>query len=164
MLDSHIPLCIYTGVHAQLLDRPQILLDDCRGAYLATRYLIELGHRRIVGVFKSGRHAGTAAPQGYVQALQEAGIAYDPDKVIWFYTEDRKTHPFERIRQMAKDRGNHPFEAVVAYNDQVAIEVIRALNEEGLSVPQDVSVTGYDTLSGADMPRAADDDLHPQEE
>ena len=38
----------------------------------------------------------------------------------------------DRIRQMAKDRGNHPFEAVVAYNDQVAIEVIRALNEEGL--------------------------------
>ena len=52
--------------------------------------------------------------KGYVQALQEAGIAYDPDKVIWFYTEDRKTHPFERIRQMARDRGNHPFEAVVA--------------------------------------------------
>ena len=161
MLDSyHIPYVFIQGVHAQLLDRPQILLDDCRGAYLATRYLIELGHRRIVGVFKSDDTQGQQRHKGYVQALQEAGIAYDPDKVIWFYTEDRKTHPFERIRQMAKDRGNHPFEAVVAYNDQVAIEVIRALNEEGLSVPQDVSVTGYDnSYPGADMPRAADDDL-----
>ncbi len=137
MLDSyHIPYVFIQGVHAQLLDRPQILLDDCRGAYLATRYLIELGHRRIVGVFKSDDTQGQQRHKGYVQALQEAGIAYDPDKVIWFYTEDRKTHPFERERQMAKDRGNHPFEAVVAYNDQVAIEVIRALNEEGLSVPQ----------------------------
>ncbi len=60
----------------------------------------------------------SSATRGYVQALQEAGIAYDPDKVIWFYTEDRKTHPFERDQQMAKDRGNHPFEAVVAYNDR----------------------------------------------
>ena len=71
-----------------------------------------------MGVFKSDDTQGQQRHKGYVQALQEAGIAYDPDKVIWFYTEDRKTHPFERIRQMARDRGNHPFEAVVAYNDQ----------------------------------------------
>ena len=166
MLDSyHIPYVFIQGVHAQLLDRPQILLDDCRGAYLATRYLIELGHRRIVGVFKSDDTQGQQRHKGYVQALQEAGIAYDPDKVIWFYTEDRKTHPFERIRQMAKDRGNHPFEAVVAYNDQVAIEVIRALNEEGLSVPQDVSVTGYDNSYLAQTCRVPLTTIsHPQEE
>lgn len=166
MLDSyHIPYVFIQGVHAQLLDRPQILLDDCRGAYLATRYLIELGHRRIVGVFKSDDTQGQQRHKGYVQALQEAGIAYDPDKVIWFYTEDRKTHPFERIRQMARDRGNHPFEAVVAYNDQVAIEVIRALNEEGLSVPQDVSVTGYDNSYLAQTCRVPLTTIsHPQEE
>ena len=166
MLDSyHIPYVFIQGVHAQLLDRPQILLDDCRGAYLATRYLIELGHRRIVGVFKSDDTQGQQRHKGYVQALQEAGIAYDPDKVIWFYTEDRKTHPFERIRQMAKDRGNHPFEAVVAYNDQVAIEVIRALNEAGLSVTQDVSVTGYDNSYLAQTCRVPLTTIsHPQEE
>lgn len=55
-----------------------------------------------MGVFKSDDTQGQQRHKGYVQALQEAGIAYDPDKVIWFYTEDRKTHPFERIRQMAK--------------------------------------------------------------
>lgn len=118
-----------------------------------------------MGVFKSDDTQGQQRHKGYVQALQEAGIAYDPDKVIWFYTEDRKTHPFERIRQMAKDRGNHPFEAVVAYNDQVAIEVIRALNEEGLSVPQDVSVTGYDNSYLAQTCRVPLTTIsHPQEE
>ena len=65
---------------------------------------------------------------------------------------------------MAKDRGNHPFEAVVAYNDQVAIEVIRALNEEGLSVPQDVSVTGYDNSYLAQTCRVPLTTIsHPQE-
>lgn len=91
MLDSyHIPYVFIQGVHAQLLDRPQILLDDCRGAYLATRYLIELGHRRIVGVFKSDDTQGQQRHKGYVQALRKAGIAYDPDKMIWFYTEDAR--------------------------------------------------------------------------
>jgi len=66
---------------------------------------------------------------------------------------------------MARDRGNHPFEAVVAYNDQVAIEVIRALNEEGLSVPQDVSVTGYDNSYLAQTCRVPLTTIsHPQEE
>ena len=76
-----------------------------------------------------------------MQALQEAGIAYDPDKVIWFYTEDRKTHPFERISRWRKIaaiiRLRRWWRTTIAAN-----EVIRALNEEGLSVPQDVSGDG----------------------
>lgn len=145
MLDEYkIPYVFIQGVHAQMKDRPQILLDDCRGGYLVTQHLTSLGHRRIVGIFKSDDTQGQQRHKGYVQALQEAGIAYDPDLVVWFYTEDRKTHPYEKIRQMAEERGSQPFDAVVAYNDQIAIEVIRALNDMGLSVPEDVSVTGYD--------------------
>lgn len=79
-----------------------------------------------------------------MQALQEAGIAYDPDKVVWFYTEDRKTHPYEQMCHMAKTRCVHFFDSVVSYNDQIALEVIRALEDAGLKVPEDVSVTGYD--------------------
>lgn len=145
MLDEYqIPYVFIQGSYAQMKDKPHILLDDCRGGYLVTRYLIELGHRDIVGVFKSDDTQGQQRHKGYVQALQEAGISYDPDKVIWFYTEDRRTHPYEKIRQMAAERNELYFDAVVSYNDQIALEVIRALNEEHLSVPEDISVTGYD--------------------
>lgn len=145
MLDEYqIPYVFIQGSYAQMKDRPHILMDDCRGGYLVTRYLIELGHREIVGVFKSDDTQGQQRHKGYVQALQEAGISYDPDKVIWFYTEDRRTHPYEKIRQMAAERNEPYFDAVVSYNDQIALEVIRALNEEHLSVPEDISVPGYD--------------------
>jgi GntR family transcriptional regulator of arabinose operon len=145
MLDSYgIPYVFIQAAHTQMREKPHILMDDCRGGYLATKYLISLGHRGIVGVFKSDDSQGQQRHKGYVQALQEAGIAYDPDKVVWFYTEDRKTHPYEKMRQMAKDRDSLFFDSVVSYNDQIALEVIRALGDEGLSVPQDISVTGYD--------------------
>lgn len=145
MLDAYkIPYVFIQGVHAQMKDRPQILLNDCRGGYLATKHLTSLGHRRIIGIFKSDDTQGQQRHKGYVQALQEAEIPYDPDLVVWFYTEDRKTHPYEKMRQLAEERKNQPFDAVVAYNDQVAIEVIRALGDMGLRVPEDVSVTGYD--------------------
>lgn len=144
-LDEYqIPYVFIQGSYAQMKDKPHILLDDCRGGYLVTKYLITLGHREIVGVFKSDDTQGQQRHKGYVQALQEAGISYDPDKVIWFYTEDRRTHPYEKMRQMAAEREQLYFDAVVSYNDQIALEVIRALNEEQLSVPEDVSVTGYD--------------------
>lgn len=144
-LDEYrIPYVFIQGSYAQMKDKPHILLDDCLGGYLVTRYLLSLGHSGIVGVFKADDTQGQQRHKGYVRALQEAGIAYDPDRVVWFYTEDRKTHPYEKMRQMAKERGLLYFDAVVSYNDQIALEVIRALNDEGLLVPEDVSVTGYD--------------------
>lgn len=142
--EYQIPYVFIQGNYAQMKDKPHILLNDCRGGYLVTNYLIELGHREIVGVFKSDDVQGQQRHKGYVQALQEAGIAYDPDKVIWFYTEDRTTHPYEKMRQLASEHAEKSFDAVVCYNDQIALEVIRALNDEGLLVPEDVSVTGYD--------------------
>ena len=120
------------------------MLDDCKGGYLLTNYLISLGHRDIVGVFKADDIQGQQRHKGYVRALQEAGIAYDPDKIICFHTEDRKTHPYELMRQMAVNRSEVPFTAVVAYNDQTAVNILQALEEEGLSCPEDISITGYD--------------------
>lgn len=145
MLDEYeIPYVFIQGSYAQMKDKPHILLDDCMGGYLITKHLTDLGHRDIVGVFKADDMQGQQRHKGYVKALQEAGIAYDPDKVVWFYTEDRKTHPYEKIRQMATCRKENFFDAVVSYNDQVAIDIMRALNDANVSVPEDVSVTGYD--------------------
>lgn len=145
MLDQYeIPYVFIQGSYSQMKKKPHILLNDCRGSFLLTEYLISLGHRDIVGVFKADDAQGQERHKGYVQALQKAGIAYDPDKVVWFYTEDRKTHPFEKMRQMAGEREKLYFDAVVAYNDQIALGIIKALEEEGLNCPEDVSVTGYD--------------------
>lgn len=76
--------------------------------------------------------------------MQEAGIAYDPDKVVWFYTEDRKTHPYEQMYHMAR-HGVCIFLTVwYPITIRSHLEVIRALEDAGLKVPEDVSVTGYD--------------------
>lgn len=164
-LDQYrIPYVFIQGSYAQMEDRPHILLNDCRGGFLLTDYLISLGHRNIVGVFKADDSQGLERHKGYVQALQRAGISYDPDKVIWFHTEDRHSHPFEQIRQMTARWGEVPFDAVVAYNDQIAIGIIHALEEMGLHCPEDVSVTGYDNSYLAESGRVPLTTIaHPQE-
>ena len=54
MLDEYeIPYIFIQGIYEQMEDKPHILMDDCRGGYLVTRHLLELGHRCIAGVFKA---------------------------------------------------------------------------------------------------------------
>lgn len=145
ILDKYqIPYVFIQGTYSQLEDKPHIVMDDRKGGFLITDYLIKRGHKNIVGVFKSDDLQGQDRHKGYIEALQKAGIAYDPDKVIWYYTEDRKNHPYAKIKQMAKKRDKSPFDAVVCYNDQIAIQVLTALEEENISCPDEVAVTGYD--------------------
>lgn len=162
-LDEYqIPYVFIQGCFSQMKDKPHVLMDDCKGGYMITKYLISLGHKKIAGVFKADDMQGQNRHKGYVMALQEAGILYDPEMVVWYHTEDRKIHPYECIREMAEIPGL--MDAVVCYNDQTAFEVIRALREAGLRIPEDISVTGYDNsrmpnLEGLHLTTIA----HPQE-
>lgn len=140
--EYQIPYVFIQGCFEQMHDKPAVLMDDCMGGYLITKYLLDQGHRHIIGVFKADDSQGQQRHKGYVKALQEAGVSYEPDNVVWFYTEDRSTHPYERICQMTAD--GRKMDGVVCYNDQIALKVIQALQECGKNVPKDVSVTGYD--------------------
>lgn len=163
MLDKYdIPYVFIQGNYPQMPDKPRILMDDCRGGYLLTRYLIETGHRRIAGVFKADDSQGEQRHLGYTRALQEAGILYDPELVVWFHTEDRKSKPPLMMELM--HRKGVLMDAVVCYNDQIATLVIRALQECGLSVPEDISVTGYDNSLIAEAGQMGLTTIaHPQE-
>lgn len=162
-LDEYkIPYVFIQGCFEQMSEKPHVLMDDCEGGYLITKYLIENGHRNIVGVFKSDDVQGQNRHKGYAKALREAGILYDPDKVVWFYTEDRVIHPYESIRKMVE--GKAKVDAVVAYNDQVAMKIVQAIRNAGLRVPEDISVTGYDNsyVTGEDGLKLTTI-VHPQE-
>ena len=140
--EFHIPYVFIQGTMEQLSDRPYVMMDDFKGGYLITKYLLSLGHRRILGMFKADDRQGIERHRGYAKALQEYGVFYDPDRIIWFHTEDRAVKPFARLRSMVTQ--NIPFDSVVCYNDQIAIKTIQTLSQLGLRVPEDISVTGYD--------------------
>ena len=142
MDEYEIPYVFIQGYYEQRKKKPYVLMDDMKGGYLITKYLIETGHRHIHGIFKADDVQGQARHKGYVKALQEAGILYEPDYVIWFYTEDREVKPRDAVSNVIQTEV--PCDAVVCYNDQVAVEVIRTLREFGKKVPRDVSVTGFD--------------------
>lgn len=157
-----IPYVFIQGCFEQMKDKPQVRMDDCRGGYLVTRYLISQGHQTILGVFKADDTQGRERHRGYVLALQEAGMLYNPDYIIWFHTEDRAIKPFAALQELVR-RGQE-FDAVVCYNDQIAVEVVKALEECGIHVPEQVSVTGYDNSFIAENSRIKLTTIaHPQD-
>ena len=156
-----IPYVFIQGCYESMMDRPHVMLDDVEGVRLITEHLIKLGHKRIAGIFKADDTQGILRHKGYVKALQEAGIAYDPDMVIWYHTKDRAMKPMEGILGLIEK--GMSFHAVVCYNDEIAADVIKGLTNIGRSVPHDISVTGFDNSLLAQS-RGITTISHPQEE
>jgi LacI family transcriptional regulator len=82
------------------------------------------------------------------QVAAEIGISIDPELTIQIDTDDPTPmlgYPFTK-QLLAKQK---PFTAIFAYNDISAIGAIRAIQEQGLRVPEDISVVGFDDVPGA---------------
>ncbi len=138
----NIPYVFIQGIYKQLPNAPYVVADDLGGSYLLTEYLIKQNHKKIVGIFKSDDYQGQERHKGYAKALQDYGLLYDPELVVWFSTEDYKIQPYNEIENLL--RKYKDIDGVVCYNDQVATEVIETAEKINLSVPDDISVTGFD--------------------
>lgn len=161
-LDKYeIPYVFIQGIYGEMKEKPHILMDDAMGGYLVTKHLLELGHRKIAGFFKADDIQGLARHKGYVRALQEAGLSYDPDRVVWFHTEDRRTKPSMAVLEFLHE-GKMP-DGIVCYNDQIAVQVTETLARQGVKIPGDVSVTGYDNSLYAQRGDGITTIAHPQE-
>ncbi len=118
--------------------------DNELGGRLATRHLIELGHRRIAYITGDPAHPDAIDRlQGYRNALAEAGIAFNPELVVpGLFHEESGLVAAERLLD-----SRQRFSAIFAANDQMALGACLGLHRRGLRVPQDVSVVGFDDLS-----------------
>ena len=115
--------------------------DNKKGAYLATKHLLSLGHTRI-GVV-SGRlesKSRLARLEGYKKALVENEIRYDP-ALVW---EGSASKDFGYDCALAFLNGDEPPSAVITQNDLVALGVISSAKELGVQIPQQLAVVGYD--------------------
>ena len=116
------------------------------GARKATAHLIALGHRRIS--FVGGIPAMTVREErlaGYAQALEEAGMPFDPSLVI--ETMTNYSGGGAAVQQLLNL--HWPASAALCYNDVVAIGLIRSLMQAGIAVGRDFAVIGFDDIEEA---------------
>lgn len=127
-----------------ITDVPCVVTDNARGARRAAEHLGELGHDTIT--YLAGPEASWADGMRW-RSLREAGMELG--------LRIRRLGPFTPnvpggVRA-AEELRDHPSTAVVAYNDQLAIGLIRGLTARKVLVPEDVSVVGFDNIFAADL-------------
>lgn len=127
-----------------------VSIDDEKGGYKICKYLIQLGHKKIAGLFKEDDIQGIERKKGYLKALEENNIEVDSTIIGKFKTfeEDFYVDGFTKSLLSKNDRPT----AIFCYNDRVAMKVIKVAKELGIRIPEDLSVVGYDndeTISNA---------------
>jgi LacI family transcriptional regulator len=120
-----------------------VCIDERRGAYKATRHLVDIGHRRIALIDSSRALGNLEKSEGYRQALADSGIAFAPELVA-----DPQGHSvahgywaFSHVLAAAE----RPT-AVLAANDSLALGGLRWCQSRGLRVPRDLAVFGFDNI------------------
>lgn len=150
---SHIPdeqiiLVREHGMPLVLINRrmegvASVCTDNHKGGYEATCHLIELGHREIsyIGVPPYVK-SGIPRRKGYERALRENNLPLDSNLVV---VEENSADGGYRAAMALLSRGETAT-AVFVYDDLMAIGAMRAYQEMGLRVPEDVAVVGYDDI------------------
>ncbi len=143
-----VPVVAIPG-HTQEEGVTNIVLDHRHAAELALKHLKDLGHTKIA-VFRGYEQSADAEYRWNAvnEVAQELGLTIDPDLVIRLDSMDATPnlgYPFGKKLLERKER----FTALLAYNDISAIGAIRAFQEAGLKVPDDVSVIGFDDIPAA---------------
>lgn len=120
-----------------------VVADDVRGGYLATRHLIQRGHRDIL-FLGAPAYISSARErlQGYRQALKEAGIANRGALVREVPIKGGECT--RALQALVKDRVR--FSSIFCFSDLMAWEAISFLQSKGLSVPGDIAIVGFDDI------------------
>ncbi|MDQ6648260.1 MAG: LacI family DNA-binding transcriptional regulator [Pseudomonadota bacterium] len=147
---SRAPLLLFNreldGSLPEFAHWDQLMLDNQRGARLATEHLIARGHRQIA--FFGGHKDSSSCRQrhaGYAQAMQNAGLRIEP---LWrVECAPTRLDAAHRTHALFDDALSPT--AAVCYNDAVALGLMLGLNQRGLRPGQDFALTGFDDIAEA---------------
>ena len=133
----------YDGAYAS------ISVDDVTESYKMVDFLIKKGHKKIaiISAPETDTSIGQQRLLGYIQAHRDNHIELD-DRLIWYTSGNVDTYSMENGYNITRKMLTEGREctAVYAISDTIAIGAIRALHEAGKSVPEDVSVAGFDGI------------------
>lgn len=139
---QHVPHIVLLDNRDETGQYDSVLSDGFGGAYAAVQYLLQLGHRRI-GFFVTEPEVTTFTDRlrGYRSALLEAGVVPDAALVASGQTEAESARALGALLRLAQ----RPT-ALVAANDEHALDVVRLSRQLGLKIPDQLSLIGFDDI------------------
>ncbi|WP_055105747.1 LacI family DNA-binding transcriptional regulator [Paenibacillus ihumii] len=144
LIEADIP-CILLDSESEHVST--IYSDNILGSELAVDYLYSLGHRSIAHIGGGHSFAGVQRVQGFIEAMQRRGLSVKPEFIVqgsYNFTVENGYKAMEQLLEL-KDRPT----AVFAAGDNLAVGAMIAMREHGISVPEDISIIGFDDIEMA---------------
>ena len=157
---TQLPM-VFLGGSLEVPFSSSVLLPDERGAYLATNYLLELGHSRILCIGGPSRFSLFRDRfRGYTKALEEKGTLVDSRLIVEMNLTFQDAYQFGLE---FFDNPQHKVTAVFTHNDPTACGIMKAAQKLGIKIPEDLSIIGFDntfvtqmtypTLTSVNLPK-----------
>ncbi|MBQ7848571.1 MAG: LacI family DNA-binding transcriptional regulator [Clostridia bacterium] len=143
-MDAPMVFTTISAEHTELLRAASVYIDDREMGLQAMQTLLDAGHTRIAifGGIRQGDDGFAKRNQGAMDALTNAGIPFDEERFV--QTRFSLSGAYETARAFFSSKPDTT--AVFAMSDTIAMGVIRALKDMGRSVPEDVSIVGFDGI------------------
>lgn len=144
--EAGIPMVFFDRVCSDI-ETDRVLVDDVEGAYKAVNHLIQVGCNNIVHLAgPQNLQIGQGRKDGYIRALQEAGLQIREENIIRCDTaEEARIVVPELLKREKRPDG------IFAVNDLTAAEAMKVIKQHGLKVPADVSIVGFTSGMTSDL-------------
>lgn len=128
------------------LSIPSVVLDNVTGGYLATRHLLESGHR-VIGCCVGPKELESSRQRlaGYCKALEEYGVPFE-ERLIY-----EGNYSMQSGQEALPYLLGQNITGIFAFNDMMAFGIYKALHSYALSAPQDISIVGFDDIFFAEI-------------
>lgn len=157
-----IPFLMINAYYEEL-DVQALYVNDTQSGYLATNHLIQQGHEKILLLTKIDDLQGKYRMKGFIKAIEKAALNIEADEIVTYTTETKIRVLDSLVSRLT--RSDNQVTGIVAYNDEIAYELIDELMRKGMSIPKDISIVGNDDSALATGGRVPLTTLtHPQEE
>lgn len=139
--EQEVPLVMINAYYEEL-DVPFFCLDDVQSSYLATKELISNGHTQIGLISKIDDLQGKFRMKGYIKALGEAKLRFQPEHILSFDTESKSN--LANNLKIFLDKNRDVLTGLICYNDEIGLEVVNVCKQLDIAIPDKLSVIGQD--------------------
>ncbi len=140
LIRSKVPF-IFCNRYVDGIRAPIVTSNDFYGGYIATKYLIQKGYKRVAFISEHKYEVSMNRCQGYLTALLEAGIEIDRHLIVMPPNLNISIDPYEKSLELLSEKKPDAF---FCFNDLVAFKIMKSVQDFGLSVSDDVGIIGYD--------------------
>ncbi|WP_342706664.1 GntR family transcriptional regulator [Marinococcus luteus] len=140
--NAGIPYVMMNAYYEEL-EPLSLTLNDQEAGFRNAEHLIQLGHRRIIGLFKTDDMQGVQRMKGFLKAHRHYGCPVDPSLLITYSTDEKYSKAAQSVEQILRDQTDGPT-GLVTYNDELLLQLLDVLRDKNLQVPEDISVVSFD--------------------